>query len=274
MSTVTIDNTQPPLAWRYCGNQLKRWRLQADVSREDLAQEAGYSYEAVKSMEQGRRKPTRRVLEIADDMCEAGGKLRAATEYLEPEKYPARTHEFMQAEASAIALHSYQPLLVPGLLQTEEYARALLHAYCPPLDDETIGERLAARMQRQEMLAGKPTVLFNFVIYEAALRTMVGGRDAMHRQLHHLLKLGEYRNVSIQVLPAHTGAHAGLDGALVLLETDEHARYAYEEGHEVRCLSTAPDTLQVLTERHGMIRMQALNAAESALFIGEVADNL
>lgn len=271
---MTIDSSQPPVAWRYCGNQLKRWRLQSDVSREDLGKEAGYSYEAIKSMEQGRRKPTRRVLEVADDMCGAGGKLHAATDYLEPEKYPARTHEFMEAEATAIALHSYQPLLVPGLLQTEEYARALLHAYRPPLDDETIGERLAARMQRQEMLTDKSTVSFSFVIYEAALRTLVGGREAMRRQLNHVVKLSEYRNVSIQVLPADTGAHAGLDGAFVLLETDEHVRYAYEEGHEMRCLSTAPETLQVLNDRHGMIRMQALSAEESARFIRRVADEL
>ncbi|MGH3313604.1 MAG: helix-turn-helix domain-containing protein [Streptomyces sp.] len=271
---MTIDNTQPPAAWRYCGNQLKRWRIQAGVSREDLAREACYGYDAIKSMEQGRRKCARRVLEVADDMCDAGGKLRAASEYLEPEKYPARTHEFMQAEATAVALHSYQPLLVPGLLQTDEYAGALLHAYCPPLDDETIEQRLAARMQRQGMLAGKPTVVFSFVIYEAALLTMVGGRDVMRRQLHHLLKLGEYRNVSLQVLPADAGAHAGLDGAFVLLETEEHARYAYEEGHEMRCLYADPETLQVLTERHGMIRMQALSAEESARFIRRVADEL
>lgn len=272
--TIGSTTTQPPVVWRYCGNQLKRWRAQAEVSREDLGREAGYSYEAIKSMEQGRRKPARRVLDIADDMCEAGGKLRAATDYLEPERYPARTHEFMQAEASAIALHSYQPLLVPGLLQTEEYARALLHAYCPPLDDETIAERLTARMQRQEMITSKPTVVFSFVIYEAALRTMVGGREAMREQLHQLVKSGERRNVSVQVLPADTGAHAGLDGAFVLLETDEHARYAYEEGHEMRCLTTSSETLQMLTERHGMIRMQALSAEESALFIREVADGL
>ncbi|SCK20792.1 helix-turn-helix transcriptional regulator [Streptomyces sp. WMMB 322] len=274
---MTIDGTtmtQPPIAWRYCGNQLKRWRIQTDVSREDLAREAGYSYEAIKSMEQGRRKPTRRVLDIADDMCDARGKLRAATDYLEPEKYPARTHEFMQAEASALALHSYENVFIPGLLQTEEYARALLDAHCPPLDDETIEQRLTARMQRREKLESKPTSLFTFVIYEAALRTSVGGRETMRRQLEHVADMGQLRNVSVQVLPADTGAHAGLNGAFVLLETEEREHYAYEESHEMRYLYGDPEKVRVLRERHGMIRMQALNAEQSARFLRRVAAEL
>jgi transcriptional regulator with XRE-family HTH domain len=271
---MTTDNNQPPVAWRYSGNQLKRWRLERDVSREDLAREAGYSYEAIKSMEQGRRKPARRVLDIADDMCEAAGKLRAAADYLEPEKYPPRTHEFMQAEASAITLHWYENVFVPGLLQTKDYARALLDAHCPPLDDETIEERLAARMQRREKLEHKPTSLFSFVIYEAALRTMVGGPETMRCQLEHVANMGQLRNVSIQVLPADRGAHAGLNGAFVLLETEERERYAYEESHEMSCLYSDPEKMGVLTERHGMIRMQALSAEDSTRFIRGVADGL
>jgi transcriptional regulator with XRE-family HTH domain len=271
---MTIDSAPPPAAWRYCGNQLKRWRLQTDVSRDDLAREAGYSHEAIKSMEQGRRRPTRRVLEIADDMCEAGGKLRAATDYLEPEKYPARTHEFMQAEASAVTLHSYENVFVPGLLQTEDYARALLEAHCPPLDDETIQQRLAARLQRRDKLAQKPTAIFTFVIYEAALRTLVGGPETMREQVQHLVDVGQLRNVSIQVLPFSTGAHAGLNGPFVLLETEDGERYAYEESHEMRHLYGDREKLRVIDERHGMIRMQALGAEESTRFLRRVAEQL
>ena len=272
VSTLTIDHTQPPVAWRYCGNQLKRWRLQREVSREDLAREAGYSYEAIKSMEQGRRKPARRVLDIADDMCEAGGKLRAATDYLEPEKYPARTHEFMQAEASAIARHSYDVLVVPGLLQTQEYANALLNAHCPPLDDETVAERISARMQRQELIKNKPRTQFSFVIHEAALHNVVGDRSMMQEQFHHLLIAGELRNVTVQILTAGCGPHPGLNGPLVVLETEEHQHYTYVEGQETGMLYSDPGKVSALTQRHVMIRSLALTPDDSAQFIRKVTD--
>jgi DNA-binding XRE family transcriptional regulator len=74
-------NSQPPIAWRYCGSQIKHWRAEAGVRREDLAKEANYGYEYVKSMENGRRRPTLRLLQVADQMCRASGKLEAAKGY-------------------------------------------------------------------------------------------------------------------------------------------------------------------------------------------------
>ncbi|MBB4885696.1 transcriptional regulator with XRE-family HTH domain [Streptomyces netropsis] len=167
------------MAWRYCGNQIKLWRTQAGISREELGKEAGYEYESVKSMEQGRRKPQLRLLEVADQMCGARGLLLAARDDLKPDKFPVRTQEFMTAEAEAIALHWYETVLIPGLLQTEEYARELISNRCPPVDDETVEERVAGRLERQLKLRPSPTTLFNFVLYEAALRTGVGSSQVM-----------------------------------------------------------------------------------------------
>ncbi|WP_237534887.1 helix-turn-helix transcriptional regulator [Streptomyces sp. SID3343] len=271
---MTQANSRPPMTWRYCGNQIKRWRIQAGLSREELGKEAGYEYETIKSVEQGRRRPTPRLLEVADQVCGARGMLTSAQEYLKPEKFQSYAEDYMQAEEDAISLHFYQTTLVPGLLQTEKYAWGLLNAHCPPLDDETIDQRLAARLQRQERLSRCPTVLFGFVIYEAALRTLVGGAEVMRGQLLHLLEVGELRNVSIQVLPADRGAHAGLNGPLVLLETAEHEQYAYAEGQESGVLHTAPGTIGVLVQRHGMIRAQALGIEESARFIRGIAEDL
>jgi transcriptional regulator with XRE-family HTH domain len=265
---------QPPMAWRYCGNQVKLWRMRAGVSREVLGDKAGYEYETVKSMEQGRRRPSLRLLEVADELCGAQGLLLAAHDYLTPERFPTRTHGFMRLETEAIAFHSFEPVLVPGLLQTEEYAYALMSEHCPPLDDETIRERVTARLQRQERLRQKPTVEYGFVIYEAALRTLVGGADAMRRQLKRLLEVGKSRNVSIQVLPFGRGAYVGLNGGLVLLETAEHQRYALVEGQQTSALYSDRETISAIAQSHGMIRMQALDTEESARFIKKVAEEL
>lgn len=268
------SNGQPPMTWRYCGNQLKLWRTRAGVSREELGKEAAYEYESIKSMEQGRRKPTLTVLQIADEMCSAHGLLVAAHEYLKPEPFQSYARDFVDAEDRAIALHAYQPLLIPGLLQTEGYVRALISNDCPLLDDETVEERIAARLARQERLTAKPRTLFGFVIYEAALRTFVGGPKVMKAQLHHLLEVGRLRNVSIQVLPADRGAPISLNGSMVLLETDEHEHLAYEEGQDTGVLHSSPEKVSVLTQRHGMIRTQALGPDESAEFIRKVAEEL
>ncbi|MDH6112879.1 transcriptional regulator with XRE-family HTH domain [Kitasatospora sp. MAP12-15] len=268
------EASSSPLNWRYCGDQLKRWRTLAGVTREELSKAANYEYETIKSMEQGRRKPSLRVLEVADGLCDARGLLMAAGDFLRPEKFPARTQEFMAAEDDAIAMQWFEGLLIPGLLQTEEYARTLISGYCPPLDDETVDERVAARLQRQEKLHRKPPALFGFVIYEAALRTGAGGPAAMKRQLQHLLQVGELRNVSVQVLRAGHGALSCLEGPIILLETSEHEQLAYSEGQDTSALHSDTKTVGSLTQRHGMIRMQALSSEESALFISGLAEEL
>jgi transcriptional regulator with XRE-family HTH domain len=261
------------MTWRYCGNQIKLWRMNAGVSREELGKEAGYAYEAVKSMEQGRRKPTPRLLEVADEMCGARGLLLAGQAYLKPEKFPSYSQDYMRYEAEAITLSWYETQFIPGVLQTEVYARALLSAYCPPLDDETIEERVAARLERQSLLE-KQTKAFNFVIEEAALRRRFGGAEAQTRQVHHLLEVGSRRNVTIQVMPTNEGFHPGLRGPFVLLETPEHEHLAYEEGQTTGVLYADPDKVSVIMRRHDMILRKALNPEESARYISKLAEEL
>ncbi|GAA4809646.1 helix-turn-helix transcriptional regulator [Streptomyces ziwulingensis] len=268
------DAQQPQQAWRYCGSQIKMWREEAGVSRQQLAKEASYDYEYVKSMECGRRRPTLRLLQTADQLCAAKGKLAAAHEHLKPEPFPARSQEFVAIEKDAIAVHSYQPLLIPGLLQTEEYARELISESCPPLDDETVEERVTARLRRQEALTAKNGGVFSFVIYEAALRTMVGDREVMHRQLLHMLAVTKLRNVSIQVLPVGRASGVALNGPIVLLETADHDYYAFAEGQETSALYASADKVSRMAQAHGMIRMHALSVEESALFLRKVADEL
>ncbi|WP_030609809.1 helix-turn-helix domain-containing protein [Streptomyces sclerotialus] len=258
-------------AWRYCGNQIKLWRTQAGVSREDLGREANYEYETVKSMELGRRRPSLRLLQVADDMCSARGLLLAAHSYLKPAPYPTRSQEYMALEAEAIAVHWYEPLLIPGLLQTEDYARVLMSETYPPSDDETVEERVSARLRRQEALWPRPRAVFDFVIYEAALRTGVGGGKVMHRQLCRLLEIGELRNISIQVLPMGRCSGVALIGPMVLLETTDHDRYVYVEGQRTSALYADAEKVSELTQRHGMIRQHALCVEESAEFVRKVA---
>ncbi|KOT93251.1 helix-turn-helix transcriptional regulator [Streptomyces rimosus] len=265
---------QPPMTWRYCGDQLKLWRTYAGVSREEIAKEADYDAEYVKSMEQGRRRPTLRMLQIADQVCRAHGMLEAAHEYLKPDKCPQRSSEFMDLEKDAIALHWYESLLIPGLLQTEEYVREVMSNPSLPVDDETVESRINFRLQRQKKLEAVPDVLFSFIIYEAALRSMVGGADLMKRQIDRLLEAQGLRNVSVQVLPIGRAPYAALSGPVVLLETAEHEMYSYSSGQGASVLQSEPGDVSRLMHVYGMMRMQALGTEETDEYIREVAKSL
>ncbi|MFF4410025.1 Scr1 family TA system antitoxin-like transcriptional regulator [Streptomyces sp. NPDC001262] len=270
---MTDETSQPPLGWRYVGNQVKLWRTDAGFTREELGKEVGYGYSTIESIELGRRRPTERLLQIADQMCGARGKLLAGKDYLRPEPIPARVQDYMRYEAEAVAISSYQPLLVPGLLQTEETMRVMFSGLRPLVDDETIEERVSARLARQVLLE-KQTTAFSFVIQESVLRLRIGGLDAHGRQLLHLLKAGEQRNVTIQVMATAGGWHPGLAGGLVLLETPEHERLAYLESQELSTLYTSPERVSAISQVYTVVAQQSLGPQESLEFIGRVVEEL
>ena len=271
MPDAKVDG-RPPATWRYCGNQLKLWRTGAGVSREELAGATSYAPDTVKSMEQGVRMPTPQVLDVADDLFGAGGKLRAAAQYLRREKFPDRSQDYMTYEAAAISLWSYEVSLIPGLLQTRAYAAALIGRHSPPLDEETVEERVQARMDRQEILTRRPPVALNFIAYEAALRAPIGGHAVHEDQLNHLLDVGRRGNVAIQVLPFDRAIPAALGGPIVLLDCGGNERPAFVEGQSWSELIADPVKVNALTQRHGMIRMEALGAEDSARFIERMVD--
>ncbi|MFF3286328.1 DUF5753 domain-containing protein [Streptomyces sp. NPDC003023] len=200
--------------------------------------------------------------------------LTALQDEVDRAKLPVFFQDFALLEAEASIRFAYETVVVPGLLQTEEYARALLAAHSPPLDDETIDHRVDARIQRQALLCRKPMVDLAFVINEAALRCPVGGVPVLVEQLNRLLEHQQRRNVEIQVVPLAHGAHAGLHGPMVLLETLDHTRVAYFESHGESLIVSAPDKVSVFAQRYGKLRSQALNTEESARFIERIAGEL
>ncbi|QLE75989.1 helix-turn-helix domain-containing protein [Streptomyces rectiverticillatus] len=260
------------MTWRLCGNQVKLWRMGAGVTREELGREAGYGEETVKSMEQGRRKPTPRLLEVADQMCGARGKLIAAGDYLQPDRVVPYAREYVMYEAEAIALHSYEPLLIPGLLQTEETMRALFNGHWPPMADSAVEELVQTRLARQELLK-KTTTAFTFAIGEPALRNTLGCPEAHKRQLLHLLEAATQRNVVIQVL-FFDRVHPGLDGPFVLVETPQHEHFTYEEGQTSSTFHSNAEKVSAVVKRHAMIAQCALSPEETERFIKELAEEL
>lgn len=267
---MSLQEPQSPVAWRYAGDQLKRWRTKAGMSREELGAASNYAPDTIKSMEQGVRMVTPRLLDTADDLVGAEGLLSAAKQYLRRERFPARAQDFMVQERAAINLWSYELALVPGLLQTEAYARALIGKHCPPLEEDTVEQRVTARLERQTLLHRKPLVAVSFMLYEAVLHGPAVDRE----QLLHLLEVAALRNVSLQVLPYEKAIPPALGGPMVLLESHDHDRLLFLEGPLRSELISEPASVSSATERLSMIRMEALGTEDSARFLARMVDEL
>ncbi|WP_329035662.1 helix-turn-helix transcriptional regulator [Streptomyces sp. NBC_01725] len=264
-----VDNR--PGIWVGYGKLVKLFRNRTGLTQEALAEAVGYSYEMVASIERGRRPAKSAFTERAELVLNAHGALAALQDDVDLAKLPLFFQDFALIEAEAISRMCYEPLLIPGLLQTEEYARALFSAHCPPLSEEMIDQNVEARLSRQKLLTRTPPVETCFIIGETALKSMAGSVEVVRGQLQHLLKQGETRNIEIQVMPSDRGFHPGLNGPVVLMETAEHRQAGYIESQGVGLVITDPAQVSGFTLRYGKLRTQALNAEDSAQFIERVA---
>ena len=264
-----------PAVWIAYGKLVRLFREKAGLTQQALAEAIGYSVETVASVEQGRRPAKAAFTEAVERVLGAGGALRVLQEDVDRAKFPVFFQDFAALEAEAVSRFSYDPTLIPGLLQTEEYVQALLEAHYPPLDDETIEQRVAARLARQTLLTNqKPPVVFVFIIEESAVRRVVHSPGVMQRQLQHLLKCAALRNVELQIMPMARGAHSGLNGALVLLETSDRKQYVYVEAQDIVTVRSDRYDVSEFCMRHGMLRTQALNPEESTCLIERIAGEL
>ncbi len=172
------------------GQSMKTLRTRAGMEREEFGKRLGYSASTIASFEQGRRIPPPRAIDRSDEVLDAGGLLAVWKEQLEKAQYPAFFQGMAELEKQAIELLAYDTMVVKGLLQTEEYMRALLAMRRPPLDQETIEQRVMARLARQDIFDRRPTPLLSFVMDESVLRHRYGGKEVLRGQLEHLLLIG------------------------------------------------------------------------------------
>jgi transcriptional regulator with XRE-family HTH domain len=252
---------------RVFGRQLKRFRLRAGLERSEFGALTGYSVSTIAAYEQGRRVPPPRFIDHADEVLDAGGVLLEMKEEVARAQYPAFFRDAARLEGEAVELHVYATKAVPGLLQAEEYARAVFTMWRPLLAQDVIEERVAARLARQEIFARMPQPTISFVIEESVLRRPLGGRAVMRGQLEHVLLYGQRRNVEIQVVPIDLEEHAGLEGPFTLIETRDGRRIAYVEGYKDSRLHTERKAVRELEEQYGILRAQALTPRASLAFV-------
>ena len=258
---------------RVFGRQLKRFRLRAGLDRVEFGRRTGYSTATIAAYEQGRRVPPGKFIDQSDELLDAGGVLEEMKDEVARAQYPAFFRDAARLEAEAVEVWVFGTHAVPGLLQTEEYMRAVFEMWRPLLDEASVQHRVAARLARQDVIERRPAPLLSFVIDESVLRRPLGGPAVMRGQLEHLLLVGAYRNVEIQVMPLNREDNAGVDGPFVVLHRDGD-QVAYLEAQGRSTLVTERTEVRGIMSRYGIIRAQALTPCESLAFIEKLLGEL
>ncbi|WP_436846862.1 helix-turn-helix domain-containing protein [Streptomyces atratus] len=239
---------------RTFGAVVQALREHAGLSREEFADLVRFSKHTVASVEQGRRMPDRDFLERAEEATGNTGALRRAAPHLSRQAGLASWfRQWARLEATAISLYTYECRVVPGLLQTEAYTRAVSLAVPPLPGPEELEQRITARLARQELLAvtRKPPTAFSFIVEQAVLERGTGGEEVTRELFDHLLELIERNwNVEFQVMPLRQPSHAGVDGPIMLAETPENRWFGYSEGQQNgRLISSPKDLVQEQLQR-------------------------
>jgi transcriptional regulator with XRE-family HTH domain len=249
------------------GRQVRLWREAAKMRAADLGAAIGYGENQVYKVEAGKRIPKPEFLDRADEALGAGGKLAAMKKDVAEARYPKKVRDLAKLEADADEMGAYAAGVVHGLLQTEEYARALYGERRPAFSEDQVDRFVAARMARQSVFERQPAPLLTFVQEEVTLRRPTGGRMVLRRQLEHLLEISALRHVEIQVMPTETEEHAGLNGSHRVLKLSDGTAVGHIEVPLTSRLISEPKEVQILEMRYGMIRAQALTPRSSRTFI-------
>ncbi|MFI9581898.1 Scr1 family TA system antitoxin-like transcriptional regulator [Streptomyces sp. NPDC052236] len=249
---------------RTYGAVVQALREHAGLSREEFGNLVQYSKHTVASVELGRRLPDQDFAERAEEVLGNTGALRNALKFVTRQPgLAAWFREWARLEKLAVSLCTYECRLVPGLLSSDGYTRAVFDNSIPLLTEEELEAQVAARMERQKMLWERPDVPFSFIVEEWVFRARLGGKEVMRGLLDHVLVLSARRNVTLQIMPMDSEVHACLAGPLQLLETPEGRRLAYSEGQQNGRLIADAKEVSVLQQRYDKLRSQALNPKDS-----------
>lgn len=248
----------------FFATELRRARQAAGLSQEQLGTATNYSGSYVAQMETERKPPKPDFVKRADDVLATGGLLaRILEELLLKEVTPEWLKPWFIIEQSATALRAYNPLVVYGLLQTEDYARELLTSDDPDRTDS----RVAARMERQQLLARDKPPSVVVLLDEAVLRRRVGSAEVMHEQLQHLTTV----RASVQIVPQDAQTYLGLAGSFEIASYDGR-EVAYLDAPDHGFVIDSAEILSRLKERWEILRAEALPLRQSRRLILEVAE--
>jgi transcriptional regulator with XRE-family HTH domain len=255
-------STSPTVSRLQFGRELRRLREAAHVSREDAAAELECGVSKISKVETGKAALRAGEVKVLldrygvtdrDDVLALARNARKRSSY----RVPDWAKSFVGMEAEAAEIRTYETELIPGLLQTADYARMVIRAADPYRDPREVERLVQARIDRQKRLTSDDPPLLWAVVSEAVIRRVVGDREIMHQQLDHLATMARKADITVQVLPFETGAHPSMgysfvhlrladppDGEIVYLEDLISADYVDRPAH----VASYYETFAMLTQ--------------------------
>lgn len=251
---LELDPTASPLA--FFGAELRKYRKKAKLSQEQLAEIVRFSPSLVGLIERAQRTPSKDLVQLCDEALGAEGELLRLWPLLSREASPRWFREWLDIEQEAHTLRTWQPLLIPGLLQTEEYARAMLRGE-PGVTDEQVEKAVQARLERQVILSRPNPPMLWVVLDEGVLQRPIGGRATIRRQLEHLVEMAKRPRVAVQVVPLALGITTGILGGFVIAQIAGSPDIVYYESTGRGQITDRSEDIIALHTRYDAIRAEA-----------------
>ena len=275
----------PTLRRRRLGAELKRCREAAGLTQENVSRHFEWHAAKVTRIETARVAVTPRDVkdlltlygvgdqDYREALVELARLSRERTWWTDYRDI-MRPGNFVGLEAAAAAMRAWEPIIVPGLLQTEAYMRALMRTGRRSDAPESIDRRVELRLKRQERLTSDNPIRVSAIADEAVLRRAVGGREVMREQLRRLLEVAALPNVNVQILPFETGEHNFMGGSATLLEFPEiaHLDVVYLEGLAGDYYEEQPSEVARYREEFERLSASALDHSASIKMIRSLLD--
>ncbi|WP_020666311.1 helix-turn-helix domain-containing protein [Amycolatopsis nigrescens] len=278
-----MEDREPTIRSRMLGDGLRATLHAAGLSAREAARRLEWQDSTVSRLLNGKRggdpievatftglcKTPRAERERLLGLCEDRTKPDWTSRYDAP--FPQGLQVYTDHEQETVGIKCFQTVIIPGLLQTEAYFRALV-AGAATVRSEEIEDRLRLRLGRQKLLEQRRSI--TFILHEAALRLAVGGAETMSAQMHHLLRMSVRPHVSIRVVPDTLGAHAGTAGSFTLMEFTEFKPIAYVEPETRGLLLEEPKEVASYQRVFNSLSTIALDERESRDTIARLAIDL
>ncbi|MFE2168269.1 Scr1 family TA system antitoxin-like transcriptional regulator [Streptomyces sp. NPDC059447] len=271
MPGKNLDPSSSPRA--LLGAELRVARERAGMSQSELGEPLFVSGSFIGQLEAGTRRMHIDFARQIDDILGTNGFFTRNCGAAAKSKYPDHFAAAAEAEALATAIRQYAPQIIPGLLQTEAYARAVFRAYQPTATEEAVDELVSNRLARAAVIAEPTTPMLWCVLDEAVLRRSGDAPAILAGALRHIARLIQSHRIIVQVLPFSAGFHAGLDGSLKLMSFDDAPPLAYVDGIGMGQLFDDPATVTRYTLTYDLITANALSPRESLALIESVAED-
>ncbi|WP_406267689.1 helix-turn-helix transcriptional regulator [Streptomyces sp. NBC_00191] len=269
-----MANGSRQAAWEFFGAELKRLREDAGITQGALGASVFVSGGYIGQFEQAIRKPQLDVAQRIDETLQTGGFFeRMCRKLINSSRYADYFAAAAELEALATRISEFAPTVVPGLLQTADYAQAVVLASNPLASDEYVQETVKARIDRAQILKDAARPVYWAILHETALRIPAGGPAAMARQLDHIAALVRERKTLIQVLPYAAGAYPQMGKMLTLMEFEDAPPTAYTEAVYSGNLLDDPAVVKRTEAAYDLLRAAALSPEASLALIESAAED-